>query len=260
MLQALSGEPLDGGSEHFQPSELVITSVDVGNPASNVIPGRGAGDLQRPLQRPAHGAHARGAAARPARHGGRRLSARDQRAAPSRSSPRPGAFTELLEALIERELGVVPELSTSGGTSDARFIKDVCPVVEFGLVGRDDPPGERAGRRRRPRGVDPGVPGPARELRQSSLMPDREEVAERAVRRLPARLVRRYRHGALQPDGRRLLALVLRRGPGGARPMRCWSVCRWRPGRRRSIRACSCSPRASATSSPGRLSRWSRSC
>ena len=47
----------------------------------------------------------------------------------------PGAFTDLLEALIERELGVLPELSTTGGTSDARFIKEVCPVVEFGLVG-----------------------------------------------------------------------------------------------------------------------------
>ncbi|HEX3209295.1 MAG TPA: M20/M25/M40 family metallo-hydrolase, partial [Geminicoccaceae bacterium] len=48
---------------------------------------------------------------------------------------RPGPFSELLESLIERELGVTPELSTSGGTSDARFIKDACPVVEFGLVG-----------------------------------------------------------------------------------------------------------------------------
>jgi succinyl-diaminopimelate desuccinylase len=46
----------------------------------------------------------------------------------------PGPFTDLLEALIERELGVVPELSTSVGTSDARFIKDACPVVEFGLI------------------------------------------------------------------------------------------------------------------------------
>jgi succinyl-diaminopimelate desuccinylase len=47
----------------------------------------------------------------------------------------PGPFSELLESLIERERGVTPELSTSGGTSDARFIKEVCPVVEFGLVG-----------------------------------------------------------------------------------------------------------------------------
>jgi succinyl-diaminopimelate desuccinylase len=47
----------------------------------------------------------------------------------------PGPLTDLLAALIERELGIVPTLSTTGGTSDARFIKDVCPVVEFGLVG-----------------------------------------------------------------------------------------------------------------------------
>ena len=46
----------------------------------------------------------------------------------------PGAFTDLLETLIERELGMVPELSTSGGTSDAWFFKEICPVVEFGLV------------------------------------------------------------------------------------------------------------------------------
>jgi succinyl-diaminopimelate desuccinylase len=134
MLQILSSEPLDGGSEHFQPSELVITSVDVGNPASNVIPGAARAAFNVRFND---------------RHTARTLEARlrarldtvgtEYRLETSGGSEAflttPGAFTDLLEALIERELGVLPELSTTGGTSDARFIKEVCPVVEFGLVG-----------------------------------------------------------------------------------------------------------------------------
>jgi succinyl-diaminopimelate desuccinylase len=134
MLQALCGAPLDGGSEHFQPSELVITSVDVGNRAHNVIPGAARATFNVRFND---------------RHSARTLEAglrsrldkvgADYRLETSAGAEpfltTPGAFTDLLEALIERELGVVPELSTSGGTSDARFIKDVCPVVEFGLVG-----------------------------------------------------------------------------------------------------------------------------
>jgi succinyl-diaminopimelate desuccinylase len=134
MLQALSGEALDGGSEHFQPSELVITSVDVGNPVSNVIPGAARATFNVRFND---------------RHSARSLETRlrerldavggDYQLETSGNAEAfvttPGAFTDLLEALIERELKVLPELSTSGGTSDARFIKDVCPVVEFGLVG-----------------------------------------------------------------------------------------------------------------------------
>jgi succinyl-diaminopimelate desuccinylase len=134
MLQILSSEPLDGGSEHFQPSELVITSVDVGNPASNVIPGaaRAAFNVRFNDRHTARALEARlrarldtvGAEYRLETGGGSEA-----------FLTTPGAFTDLLEALIERELGVLPELSTTGGTSDARFIKEVCPVVEFGLVG-----------------------------------------------------------------------------------------------------------------------------
>jgi succinyl-diaminopimelate desuccinylase len=134
MLQVLSSEPLDGGSEHFQPSQLVITSVDVGNPAHNVIPAAARATFNVRFSD---------------RYTGRTLDAAlrtrldtvsaDYRLETSEGAEpfltTPGAFTDLLEALIERELGVVPELSTTGGTSDARFIKEVCPVVEFGLVG-----------------------------------------------------------------------------------------------------------------------------
>jgi succinyl-diaminopimelate desuccinylase len=134
MLQALHSEPLDGGSEHFQPSELVITSVDVGNPASNVIPGAARATFSVRFN-DRHTARALEAKLRALldETGGDYQLETTAGAEPFLTTP--GAFTDLLEALIEREIGVVPELSTSGGTSDARFIKDVCPVVEFGLVG-----------------------------------------------------------------------------------------------------------------------------
>lgn len=134
MLQTLSSEPLDGGSDHFQPSELVITSVDVGNTASNVIPAAARATFNVRFN-DLHTARALEARLRERLDtvgSNYRLEASGGAEA---FLTAPDAFTDLLEALIERELGVVPELSTSGGTSDARFIKNVCPVVEFGLVG-----------------------------------------------------------------------------------------------------------------------------
>jgi succinyl-diaminopimelate desuccinylase len=134
MLQALSAEPLDAGSEHFQPSQLVITSVDVGNPASNLIPAEARAFFNIRFN-DRHTARGLETALRA------RLDATDEdylldtNAGAEAFLTTPGPLTDLLEALIERELGIVPELSTTGGTSDARFIKDVCPVVEFGLVG-----------------------------------------------------------------------------------------------------------------------------
>jgi succinyl-diaminopimelate desuccinylase len=133
-LGSVDRPALDGGSEHFQPSELVITSVDVGNPASNVIPGAARATF-RVRFNDRHTARALEAKLRALldETGGDYQLETTAGAEPFLTTP--GAFTDLLEALIEREIGVVPELSTSGGTSDARFIKDVCPVVEFGLVG-----------------------------------------------------------------------------------------------------------------------------
>ena len=134
MLRTLSAEPLDGGSAYFQPSELVITSVDVGNVASNVIPGEAratfnvrfndrhsSSSLEVLLRRQLDAA------------GGRYDLRVEVGGEPFVTEP--GPFSALLERLIERELGVTTELSTTGGTSDARFIKEFCPVVEFGLVG-----------------------------------------------------------------------------------------------------------------------------
>jgi succinyl-diaminopimelate desuccinylase len=134
MLRALTAEPLDGGSEYFQASDLVITSVDVGNQASNVIPAEARATFNiRFSDRYTASSLEAWLRQRLDAVGGRY----DLRTAASGEPfvTQPGPFSELLESLIERELGVTPELSTSGGTSDARFIKDFCPVVEFGLVG-----------------------------------------------------------------------------------------------------------------------------
>jgi len=133
MLQALS-EPLDAGSDHFQPSELVITSIDVGNQSSNLIPAeaRATFNVRFNDRHTARSLDQLLRARLDATGSEYRL---ETHAGAEAFHTTPGPFTDLLEALIERELGVVPELSTSGGTSDARFIKDVCPVVEFGLVG-----------------------------------------------------------------------------------------------------------------------------
>jgi succinyl-diaminopimelate desuccinylase len=131
--------PLDQGSEHFDPSNLEFTSVDVGNPTVNLIPGE---------------ARARFNIRYNDRHSLTTLKAlieeRAQKAAaervhysfdwqPSNADvfvTKPGPFTDLAVAAIAEVTGRKPKLSTTGGTSDARFIKVYCPVLEFGLVGQ----------------------------------------------------------------------------------------------------------------------------
>jgi succinyl-diaminopimelate desuccinylase len=134
MLDALTREPLDDGSEHFQPSQLVITSVDVGNPASNLIPAEARATFNIRF----NDRHTAGSLERLLRA---QLSRVDDRyhlaisASGEAFVTPPSPLTDLLASAIQDELGLAPERSTSGGTSDARFIKDLCPVVEFGLVG-----------------------------------------------------------------------------------------------------------------------------
>ena len=134
MLRALSAEPLDAGSAYFQPSELVITSIDVGNRASNVIPSEAQATFNVRFNDRHSASSLEARLRRLLNTGGGRYDLRIEVSGEAFVTE-PGPFSELLESLIERELGVTPELSTTGGTSDARFIKDVCPVVEFGLVG-----------------------------------------------------------------------------------------------------------------------------
>ena len=138
MLAALRATPLDAGTPHFDASNLEITTIDIGNPATNVIPGEARAtfnirfnDLWTPAtleaeirQRVASGAGA-------ARH--------DLVFDPTNAVAfltEPGPFIDLVAGAIEAETGRRPALSTTGGTSDARFIKNHCPVVEFGLVGK----------------------------------------------------------------------------------------------------------------------------
>ncbi len=135
MLDAISSAPLDGGTEHFQPSDLQLTTIDTGNPAANVIPGRAQAmfnvrfndlhtgeSLTRWL-------HERCAAA------GGPYELEVAVSGEAFFTP-PGPFSALLSDAVRRVTGREPDLSTAGGTSDARFIKDFCPVAEFGLVGR----------------------------------------------------------------------------------------------------------------------------
>lgn len=142
MLRLISGllsQPLDQGTEHFDASNLEVTTVDVGNPASNVIPAEARAtfnirfnDLWTPqsLEEEIEG-RLREAAGNTVRY---RLSM-DPTNAVAFLTP-PNAFVGFIADAIKAETGFEPKLSTTGGTSDARFIVKDCPVVEFGLVGQ----------------------------------------------------------------------------------------------------------------------------
>jgi succinyl-diaminopimelate desuccinylase len=138
LIVALSDEPLDHGSTQFQASNLEFTSVDVGNAASNVIPGQARAKFNIRFNDLHSQATLRELVEqRLAKVAGNRIRARIAWE-PSNANvfvTKPGAFTDLAVAAIEEVTGRRPELSTSGGTSDARFISSYCPVIEFGLVG-----------------------------------------------------------------------------------------------------------------------------
>src|SRR4051812_23061909 len=139
LIVALSDEPLDHGSAQFQASNLEFTSVDVGNKAGNVIPGQARAKFNIRF----NDLHTQETLRtlvdeRLTKACGNRIRARIEWE-PSNSNvfvTKPGSFTDLAVAAIEEVTGRRPELSTSGGTSDARFISSYCPVIEFGLVGQ----------------------------------------------------------------------------------------------------------------------------
>lgn len=131
MLAELDALTLDAGTEWFQPSNLEITDINVGNPAHNVIPARGEARISIRFNDLHSGKSlSERVAAIAARHGG------TARAVISGEPflTAPGAFSRLVSEAIEAETGIAPELSTSGGTSDARFLRALCPVIEFGLT------------------------------------------------------------------------------------------------------------------------------
>ena len=131
--------PLDQGSEQFSPSNLEFTSVDVGNPTVNLIPGEARARFNIRF----NDRHSQTALKALIEHRARDAAADRIHYAfewqPSNADvfvTKPGPFTDLASAAIAEVTGRKPKLSTTGGTSDARFIKDYCPVLEFGLVGR----------------------------------------------------------------------------------------------------------------------------
>jgi succinyl-diaminopimelate desuccinylase len=135
---ALAGTPLDDGSEHFQASTLALASIDTGNPASNVIPAEARAvfnirfnDLHTSASIRAWAA---GIAARTADGTGCEWSI-DWQVSGESFLTEPGAGTDVVVDTVAEWMQARPSLTTGGGTSDARFIKNLCPVVELGLVG-----------------------------------------------------------------------------------------------------------------------------
>lgn len=139
LMTRLEAEPLDQGTAHFDPSTLAITTIDCGNPATNVIAAKGRATVNIRFNDAHTGAsitdwlaaHAQAVEAET----GVKIT---QRVSISGESflTEPGEFTALVAGAVKAETGITPKPSTSGGTSDARFVKNHCPVVEFGLVGK----------------------------------------------------------------------------------------------------------------------------
>ena len=130
LLAELDSLVLDEGTEWFQPSNLEITQIAIDNSATNVIPAKASARISIRFNNLHTGESlANRVAEIAARHGG------TARAVISGEAflTQPGAFSTLVTEAIEAELGLSPEVSTTGGTSDARFLKDLCPVIEFGL-------------------------------------------------------------------------------------------------------------------------------
>lgn len=139
LMARLEEKPLDAGTAHFDPSTLAITTIDCGNPANNVIPAKGTATVNIRFNDLHSGASLsdwlRNHAAAVQTETGVEITCRMSISGESFLTP-PGDFSALVAGAVQTETGRKPEYSTSGGTSDARFVKDHCPVVEFGLVGR----------------------------------------------------------------------------------------------------------------------------
>lgn len=148
LLDALMREPLDAGTDRFEPSNLEVTTVDVGNPATNVVPGLAEATFNVRHNDTWTTASLKAEIMARCAAAAKRPNVLRGRSDPIRWSidwrePASPVFLtrddDLIAALSEAVRGAVgrtPALATGGGTSDARFIQDYCPVVEFGLVGR----------------------------------------------------------------------------------------------------------------------------
>ncbi|WP_278376337.1 succinyl-diaminopimelate desuccinylase [Sulfitobacter pontiacus] len=139
LMDQLASHQLDEGTDHFDPSTLTIVTVDTGNPATNVIPAETRATVNIRFNDKHSGAslttwlEEQAAAIRDSF--GVQVELKVKISGESFITP-PGELSDLVSKAVQAETGVTPELSTSGGTSDARFMKHHCPVVEFGLVGQ----------------------------------------------------------------------------------------------------------------------------
>ncbi|MET0605786.1 MAG: succinyl-diaminopimelate desuccinylase [Beijerinckiaceae bacterium] len=139
LLIALQDQALDDGTQHFQASNLEFSSVDVGNPSANVIPGEAHAIFNiRFNDRWTHASLEDEIRLRCERAAGNsvRFTLTFDRSNSPAFLTKPGHFVETVARAVEAETGKRPQLSTTGGTSDARFIKDYCDVIEYGLVGQ----------------------------------------------------------------------------------------------------------------------------
>ncbi|MEO6389266.1 MAG: succinyl-diaminopimelate desuccinylase [Croceibacterium sp.] len=130
LLAELDALVLDEGTDWFQASNLEITEIEVDNPAHNVIPAQAKARLSIRFNDTHSGASLAAQVSEIAqRHG---ATAHPVISGEPFLTP-PGKFSALIASAVKAETGISPEASTSGGTSDARFLKDLCPVIEFGL-------------------------------------------------------------------------------------------------------------------------------
>ncbi|WP_300033178.1 succinyl-diaminopimelate desuccinylase [uncultured Roseobacter sp.] len=139
LMDRLASRELDQGTDHFDPSTLAVVTVDTGNSATNVIPATCSAAVNIRFNDLHSGASLsdwiKEEIARTETEFGVQTDLRIKISGESFLTP-PGPLSGLVAKAVEAETGVTPVLSTSGGTSDARFVKNHCPVVEFGLVGQ----------------------------------------------------------------------------------------------------------------------------
>ncbi|MFT5786068.1 MAG: succinyl-diaminopimelate desuccinylase [Ascidiaceihabitans sp.] len=138
-MDQLASHELDAGTDHFDASTLAVVTIDTGNPATNVIPA----DCKATVNIRFNDTHSGASLTDWLRAEADKINAQfgvvvEMKVKVSGESfvTPPGALSALVSAAVQAETNVVPQLSTTGGTSDARFVKNHCPVVEFGLVGQ----------------------------------------------------------------------------------------------------------------------------
>ncbi|MBS40362.1 MAG: succinyl-diaminopimelate desuccinylase [Rhodospirillales bacterium] len=133
MLDKITTESLDNGTDHFQASNLQLTTIDVGNSATNIIPGEARATFNIRFN-DLHTSDTIIAWLREKFNAvGGEYDVKFHVTGEAFLTP-PGRLSDILSNAIEKETGIKPELSTTGGTSDARFIKNYCPIAEFGLI------------------------------------------------------------------------------------------------------------------------------